>query len=173
MYQISNYRSETATLFVCPMEELYHVIHRAHLSCGHGGIRKTMAKLQESYCNVTREIVGKWIEGCQTCDKSRNQVSFLSAERLGFLIMLMLLQKQKSIITKPILSKDVNCRGQVDLVNMMTSADGDFKYILHYQVRLDYYINHLHKMTIHRKTSADFRSCEHLQVNARPKLHII
>jgi transposase InsO family protein len=37
---------------------------------------------------------------------------------------------------KPLLSKDLNCRGQVDLVDMQSLSDGDYKFIMHYQDHL-------------------------------------
>ena len=38
----------------------------------------------------------------------------------------------KGLVVKPLLSKDFNSRGQVDLVDMQSMCDGDFKFILHY-----------------------------------------
>jgi hypothetical protein len=40
------------------------------------------------------------------------------------------------LVVKPLLSKDFNCRGQVDLVDMQSMPDGDFKFIMHYQDHL-------------------------------------
>ena len=37
---------------------------------------------------------------------------------------------------KPIISKSFNCRGQVDLIDMQSQADGEFKWIMHYQDNL-------------------------------------
>ena len=42
----------------------------------------------------------------------------------------------KGLVVKPLLSKDFNSRGQVDLVDMQSMPDGDFKFIMHYQDHL-------------------------------------
>jgi hypothetical protein len=39
----------------------------------------------------------------------------------------------KGLVVKLLLIKDFNSRGQVDLVDMQSMHDGDFKFILHYQ----------------------------------------
>jgi hypothetical protein len=39
----------------------------------------------------------------------------------------------KGLVVKPLLSKDLKCRGQVDLVDMQSLPDGDYKFIMHYQ----------------------------------------
>jgi hypothetical protein len=39
----------------------------------------------------------------------------------------------KGLVVKPLLSKDLNCRGQVDLVDMQSLPDRDYKFIMHYQ----------------------------------------
>jgi hypothetical protein len=39
----------------------------------------------------------------------------------------------KGLVVKPLLSKDFNSRGQVDLVDMQSMSDGDFKFSMHYQ----------------------------------------
>jgi hypothetical protein len=42
----------------------------------------------------------------------------------------------KGLVVKLLLIKDFNSRGQVDLVDMQSMHDGDFKFILHYQDHL-------------------------------------
>jgi hypothetical protein len=39
----------------------------------------------------------------------------------------------KGLVVKSLLSKDLNCRGQVDLVDMQSLPDGDYTFIMHYQ----------------------------------------
>lgn len=43
------------------------------------------------------------------------------------------------IVVKPILATYFNERGQVDLVDLQTLPDGDFKWIMHYQDHLSKY----------------------------------
>lgn len=43
---------------------------------------------------------------------------------------------KKGLTIKPLLFKNANSRGQADLIDMQTCADGDFKFILDYQDHL-------------------------------------
>lgn len=49
--------------------------------------------------------------------------------------------KKKGLVVKPIISKDFNSRCQVDLIDMQSEADGEYRFILNYQ-------DHLTKFTI-------------------------
>jgi len=40
---------------------------------------------------------------------------------------------EKGIVVKPIISRELNSRCQVDLVDMQTCKDGEYKFILNYQ----------------------------------------
>ncbi|XP_062569481.1 SCAN domain-containing protein 3-like [Saccostrea cucullata] len=42
----------------------------------------------------------------------------------------------KGVVVKPILSKDFNSRGQVDLIDMQSMADGNYRFIMNYQDHL-------------------------------------
>lgn len=41
---------------------------------------------------------------------------------------------KKGLVIKPILSKELNSRCQIDLIDMQAQSVNDFKYILNYQV---------------------------------------
>jgi hypothetical protein len=42
---------------------------------------------------------------------------------------------KKSVVVKPIVSKDFNSRCQVDLIDLQSRPDGEYKFIMVYQVR--------------------------------------
>ena len=42
-------------------------------------------------------------------------------------------KQRKGIVVKPIVSNDLNSRAQVDIIDMQSQADGDYKFILNYQ----------------------------------------
>lgn len=47
---------------------------------------------------------------------------------------------EKRYCNKPIISRELNSRCQVDLVDMQTCKDGEFKFILNYQDHLTKFI---------------------------------
>lgn len=40
---------------------------------------------------------------------------------------------KKGLVVRPITSKDFNCRGQVDLIDLQSASDGRFKWLMNYQ----------------------------------------
>lgn len=99
-------------------ENVLNIIKDIHVSCGHKGEKKTHQKVSENYSNISRKIVTEFIKQCERCvEKVR--------------------RKEKSgVVVRPILAKDFNERGQIDLVDMQSLPDGPFRYIMHYQDHL-------------------------------------
>jgi hypothetical protein len=62
--------------------------------------------------------VGLLKESCEECQLKKRKVA------------------SKGLVVKLLLSKDLNCRGHVDLVDMQSLPDGDYKFIMHYQDHL-------------------------------------
>ena len=48
---------------------------------------------------------------------------------------------RKLLVIKPIVSHDFNNRCQVDLINIQSQLDGDFRFILNYQDHLTKFVN--------------------------------
>ena len=101
-----------------PTEELFDLLAKLHLETGHGGrdIMEVEAK-RKNYANVTRDIIKIYITECEECALKRPM-------------------RKKGLITNPIVSNDFNSRGQVDLIDWQSEADGDYKWILNYQDNL-------------------------------------
>jgi hypothetical protein len=97
---------------------MYSIVLRAHLNTGHGERDKMLKEVNKKYANVTRNVLNLFKEMCEECQlKKRKNAS-------------------KGLVVKLLLIKDFNSRGQVDLVDMQSMRDGDFKFILHYQDHL-------------------------------------
>lgn len=48
--------------------------------------------------------------------------------------------KKKGIVIKPILTSEMNSRCQVDLIDLQTQPDNEFKFILNYQDHLTKFV---------------------------------
>jgi hypothetical protein len=74
-----------------------------------------LKEVNKKYANVTRDVLNLFKEMCEECQLKKRKIA------------------SKGLVFKPLLSKDFNSRGQVDLVDMQSMRDGD---ILHYQDHL-------------------------------------
>jgi len=105
----------------CPkfahFDQVFDAILQSHESVGHAKIDRTWQKVQKKYANISRQMVSIFVEMCPLCavDKS--------------------IPSRKSV-REPIMSDTFNDRGQVDLIDMQSVPDGEFRWILHYQDHL-------------------------------------
>lgn len=91
------------------------IIKQAHHDTGHGGERKTHQKIIERYANVPRHLVGLFLRGCERCAEKKHRK-----------------ETAAGVTVKPLTVKKFNERGQVDLIDMQTVQDGEYRYILNY-----------------------------------------
>ncbi|XP_050310844.1 KRAB-A domain-containing protein 2-like [Anthonomus grandis grandis] len=77
-------------------------------------------ELKKKYANITRETINIYLKLCEICQLKKTA-------------------PRKGIVVKPILSKLMNSRCQVDLIDMQTDPDGDYSFILNYQDHLTKY----------------------------------
>ena len=99
-----------------------NIIKDIHESIGHKGERKTYQKVAENYANISRVLVTEYIKNCLRCVEKMKKKEITAG-----------------IVVKPILATYFNERGQVDLVDMQTLPDGNYKWIMHYQDHLSKY----------------------------------
>lgn len=119
---ISKLVSKDRGLVFATKENVEGIIKDIHTAINHRGLKKTYAKICENYANVNRNLVAEYIKQCETCvEKLRKK------------------EVSKGVVVKPIISKDFNDRGQIDLVDFQTLPDNNFKYVLHYQDHLSKY----------------------------------
>ena len=97
--------------------EIFDSIRGIHLSTGHGGRDIIRNESSKKYANLTKEIIQLYVDLCPTCLLKRSKT-------------------RKGIVVKPILSKTLNSRCQVDLIDMQAQPDGEFRFILNYQDHL-------------------------------------
>ncbi|KAI6649664.1 KRAB-A domain-containing protein 2-like [Oopsacas minuta] len=101
--------------YMATKEEVINIIFSMHIATGHGGEKKTHKKIQDKFANIPRYLVQEYIKRCERCVEKR-------ARR----------ETASDVVIRPLTVKDLNERGQVDLVNMQTIQDGNFRFILHY-----------------------------------------
>lgn len=101
--------------YMATKESALDIIRQSHAIVGHGGERKTHMKISETYGNIPRRLVSRYILNCERCvEKQRRK------------------ETSAGVIIKPLSVNDLNDRGQVDLVDMQTMKDESYRYILHY-----------------------------------------
>ena len=110
------FKRGTNLIFV-GIEEILDVIHNTHLELGHAGRDITRRKLAEKYANITESQILLYLEGCETCALKKKRV-------------------KKGLVVKPIVSNNMNSRGQCDLIDMQSEPDSDYKFMLTYQHHL-------------------------------------
>ncbi|QQP31420.1 Uncharacterized protein FKW44_025029, partial [Caligus rogercresseyi] len=109
------------TTLVVPKENLFEVINETHMKLGHAGRNIMIQELQKNYCNVTRENIMLFLELCESCQLKQKKV-------------------KKGIVVNPIVSQQMNSRCQVDLIDMQSQADREYRYIMVYQDHLTKFV---------------------------------
>lgn len=56
-------------IYYATNEELFDILHTAHLAIGHGGRNRMVAKLKHQYANITKETIMAYLELCSECRK--------------------------------------------------------------------------------------------------------
>lgn len=74
-------------------------------------------ELKKKYCNITRPIIEVYLLLCQQCQLKKKV-------------------KRKGLVVRPILTSEMSSRCQVDLIDMQSEPDQDFRFILNYQDHL-------------------------------------
>ncbi|XP_041369644.1 KRAB-A domain-containing protein 2-like [Gigantopelta aegis] len=100
------------------IEETFDVVKRAHIATGHGGRDKMVYELTKKYANITIEALNLFKSLCLECQRKRKRPT------------------TKGTVDRPIISKDFNSRAQVDLIDMQSTSQGQFKWIMVYQDHL-------------------------------------
>jgi hypothetical protein len=104
-------------------EDYYRVLMKCHESTGHGGQDKMLFSLKSKYFIPTQAVI-TFIKLCRVCSSKKTF-------------------PKKGIVVRPITSTEFNSRGQVDLIDLQSTPDERYKWLLHYQ-------DHLTKFTFLR-----------------------
>ena len=118
MYEIVQYddvsvlqKKGTDKRLVCA-DEIFDVIKSAHNNAtGHGGRHVTHKHISEKFYNITVKQIEAFLSLCEECQLKRARPS-------------------KSIVVKPILSKELNSRCQVGLTIPQSTPLNKLKYLL-------------------------------------------
>ncbi|XP_022162759.1 KRAB-A domain-containing protein 2-like [Myzus persicae] len=113
--------NESDVLYYVTVDELFEVIHTAHLAVGHGGRNRMMAVLKTKYCNVTTEAVMAYLGLCSNCQVKQSN-------------------PKRGLVTKPILHSAFNSRAQIDLIDMQSQNYNNYRYIMNYQDHLTKFV---------------------------------
>lgn len=102
--------------------QVFDILKTFHEECGHGGLHKMEKAVQTQYANISRPIILMFLRHCETCHRKRAH-------------------PKKGVVVQPLLFKEVNARGQVDLIDYQSCKDGEFKFVLNYQDHLSKFVN--------------------------------
>lgn len=100
-------------IYVTPIEEFFDKIDEQHKATGHGGRDKVLYNLKKKY-NIPRLPVQIYADLCTICNFKKSQL-------------------HAGLVIRPLKSEDFNIRGQVDLIDFQSCADGNYKWLLNYQ----------------------------------------
>lgn len=62
----------TEEVFFVQYEDLFDILHEAHVTIGHGGRTKMLKELSRRYKNVTAEAVMTYLKLCELCQKKQS-----------------------------------------------------------------------------------------------------
>ena len=89
-------------------DDLFDKLLACHSEAGHGGRHSTVTAVKQKYCNIPTSVVEMFTKTCQVCCQKRPVV-------------------RRNITYKPILSKNMLARAQMDLIDLQSEPDGDYK----------------------------------------------
>lgn len=107
--------------YYLPMEDIFDVIDLSHIAVGHGGRDRLKVETSRKYANITTDMINIFLSLCETCQKKK---------KIG----------KKGLVSKPILHTEFNSRCQIDLIDMQSQPDAQFKFILNYQDHLTKFV---------------------------------
>ena len=111
----------TTIRYYVTKEEIFDILNEAHIDTGHGGRNRMYKEVQKKYKNITQEHISLYLSICTSC-LNKSSVP------------------KKGVVVMPMVFRDMNSRGQVDLIDMQSQADGEFKWILVYQDHLTKFV---------------------------------
>ena len=102
---------EERPVYYVSIEDTYEIIKKAHISTGHSGRDRMLKHIKEKYANITKDSLDLFKSYCVVCQERRKR------------------QKTNGVVVKPILSSEFNSRAQVDLIDMQSLPQGQYKRI--------------------------------------------
>lgn len=97
-------RDAKSLVYVIPYEDYFDKLYEAHTETGHGGRDRVRTYCKDKWI-IAKEACQLFVSMCRTCNLKR-------------------VMPTKGVVIKPILSDGFNSRGQVDLIDFQSCADG-------------------------------------------------
>ena len=101
-------------VYVLHQGNMFEELMRIHEGAGHQKSRGFELRVKQHWCRVPRWVTELVVECCSQC----NQRAVRKVSTAGH---------------KPILTKGLGNRGQVDLIDFQSCPDGEYKFLLNYQ----------------------------------------
>ena len=114
-------RPDDIPIYYVALENVYDVVKRAHNATGHGGRDKMGKEIRKKYANITDDVLTLFKSFCIECQRKKKRTT------------------TKGIVVRPILTQDYCSRGQVDLIDMQSMPQGEYRFIMVYQDHLTKY----------------------------------
>lgn len=111
----------STVLYYLHNDELFDELNKVHAKLGHGGRDRMEREVQKLFKNVSRGTVVDFLVGCEDCQKKKGK-------------------KRKGLVVKPIIHSHMNSRGQLDLIDLQSDPDGEYRFIFNYQDHLTKFV---------------------------------
>lgn len=102
-------------------EDLFEVLHAAHIKIGHGGRDRMLYELNTGYKNITSQQIVIFVQCCEVCEKKKSGM-------------------KKGVVVKPLVFSQFNSRAQLDLIDLQSQPDRDFHFVFVYQDHLTKFV---------------------------------
>ena len=89
----------TTIRYYVTKEEIFDILNEAHINTGHGGRNRMYKEVLKKYKSITQEHISLYLSICTSCLKKSSV-------------------PKKGAVVKPMVFRDMNSRGQVDLIDM-------------------------------------------------------
>ena len=116
---------------------MFGLIHTVHIEKGHPGRDIMQRHMTQHYANVTTDFTTIYRNLCLTCGLKK-------------------VKSRRGVVVKPILTPNAMSRGQVDLIDMQSQPDGEFKFVLVYQ---DHFTKYVILRPLKQKTARAVAEC--------------
>lgn len=105
-------------------EQLFDVLHKAHLDIGHGGRNRMVAVLKTRYSNVTKEAVMTYLKLCARCVRSNpsTAASFKPASKAC---------PTSAAVTA--VGRDRVSRARIELIDMQERAYDEYRFVVRHR----------------------------------------
>ncbi|KAK7601712.1 hypothetical protein V9T40_009153 [Parthenolecanium corni] len=103
--------------FYLHADEIFDELDKLLSKIGHGGRDRMKSEAKQMFSNVSRTTIIDFIVGCEHCKKKKGR-------------------KRKGLVVRPIIHSNMNSRGQLDLIDLQSNPDGEYRFIFNYQDHL-------------------------------------